>query len=77
MSISFEGEQHKIVHTGSRKRFSAYIFMLWPDHMKLIYHYYDEMNFINTMDYLEKLMKHVRKVNGKDWYSSGIMPHSI
>jgi hypothetical protein len=26
--MSFEGEQHKIEHNGSRKKFSAYISML-------------------------------------------------
>ena len=29
-SMSFEGEQLKIEHNGSRKKFSTYISMLWP-----------------------------------------------
>ena len=38
--MSFEGEQQKIEHTGTRKKFSAYISMLWPD-QKLMYDFYD------------------------------------
>ena len=53
-SMSLEGEQHKIEHTGSRNRFSAYISMLWPD-QRLIYDFYDKMNSTNTIDHLEKL----------------------
>ena len=30
-SMSFEGQQQRIEHNGSRKKFSAYISMLWPD----------------------------------------------
>jgi DDE superfamily endonuclease len=62
--VSFEGYQQKIEHNGSRNRFSAYISMLWPD-QKLIYYFYDKMNSINTMDYLEKLRKHVTKSKWK------------
>ena len=40
-SMSFEGQQQKIEHNGSRKKFSAYISMLWPD-MKLMYDFYDD-----------------------------------
>jgi hypothetical protein len=47
-SLSFEGEQQKIEHTGSRKKFSAYIYMLWPD-QKLMYDFYDRMNSTNTI----------------------------
>ena len=50
----FEGEQQKIEHDGSRKNFSAYISMVWPEE-KLMYNFYDEMNSINTMDHLENL----------------------
>ena len=47
-SMSFEGEQHEIEHNGSsRKKFSAYISMLWPD-QKLMYDFYDVMNSNNT-----------------------------
>jgi hypothetical protein len=57
-SMSFEGEQQKIEHNGSRKKFSAYISMLWPD-QKLMYDFYDRMNSTNTIDYLENLGKYV------------------
>ncbi|MGC1928503.1 MAG: hypothetical protein WA667_05970, partial [Candidatus Nitrosopolaris sp.] len=30
-SLSFEAEQQKIGHNGSRKKFSAYISMVWHD----------------------------------------------
>ena len=42
-SMSFEWEQHKIEHNGSRNKFSVYISMLWPD-KKLMYDFYNEMN---------------------------------
>ena len=42
--MSFEGQQQKIEHNGSRKKFSAYISMLWPD-MRLMYDFYDVMNY--------------------------------
>ncbi|MGA7369876.1 MAG: hypothetical protein WBX01_12155, partial [Nitrososphaeraceae archaeon] len=51
-SMSFEGQQHKVEHSGSRNRFSTYISMLWPD-QKLLYDFYDEMNSINSIDHLE------------------------
>ena len=53
-SMSFEGEQQRIEHDGSRNKFSAYISMIWPEE-KLIYDFYDEMNSINTIDHLENL----------------------
>ena len=59
-SMSFEGEQHKIEHNGSRKKFSAYISMLWPD-QKLMYDFYDVMNSTNTINHLENLKKYVMK----------------
>lgn len=59
-SMSFEGEQQKILHNGSRKRFSMYISMLWPD-QKLMYDFYDRMNSINTINHLEKLKVYVMK----------------
>ena len=46
-SMSFEGEQQKIEHNGSREKFSAYISTLWPEE-KLMYNFYDEMNSINS-----------------------------
>jgi DDE superfamily endonuclease len=63
-SMSFEGQQHRIEHNGNRNRFSAYISMLWPD-QKLMYYFYDKMNSINTIDYLEKIREHVIKSKWK------------
>jgi hypothetical protein len=56
--LSFEGEQQKIEHISSRRKFSAYISMVWPEE-KLMYNFYDEMNSTNTIDYLENLRKYV------------------
>ena len=58
-SMSFEGEQQKIEHNGSRKKevFSAYISMLWPD-TKLMYDFYKVMNSTNKhVNHLENLRK--------------------
>ena len=63
-SMSFEGQQHKIEHNGSRKKFSAYISMSWPD-QRLMYDFYDKMNSTNTIDHLEKLRKHVMNIRWK------------
>jgi hypothetical protein len=68
-SMSFEGEQQKIEHDGSRKNFSAYISMVWPEE-KLMYNFYDEMNSINTMDHLENLKSYTIK-NG--WWKRLIL----
>lgn len=62
--MSFEGEQQRIEHTGSRKKFSAYISMVWPD-QKLMYDFYDVMNSDNTIDHIEKLRKYVTKIRCK------------
>jgi len=62
-SMSFEGQQQKIEHNGSRKKFSAYISMLWPD-QKLMYDSYDRMNSTNTIDHLENLKINIMK---NDW----------
>ncbi len=62
-SMSFEGEQQKIGHNGSRKRFSMYISMLWPE-QNLMYEFYDRSNSINTINHLENL-RYVMKNN--DW----------
>jgi succinate dehydrogenase hydrophobic anchor subunit len=59
-SLSFEGEQQKIEHTGSREKFSAYISMVWPEE-KLMYNFYDEMNSTNTIDHLESLKSYTMK----------------
>ena len=61
-SMSFEGEQQKIRHNGSRKRFSMYISMLWPE-QNLLYEFYDRSNSTNTINHLENL-KYVMKNNG-------------
>src|SRR6476469_6479588 len=61
--LSFEGEQQKIEHDGSRNKFSAYISMVWPEE-KLMYNFYDEMNSINTIDHLENLKLYIMK-NGR------------
>jgi transposase len=53
-SMCFEGEQQKIMHNGSRKKFSIYISMLWSD-QKLLYDFYDRMNSTNTINHLENL----------------------
>ena len=64
-SMSFEGEQLKIEHNGSRNKFSAYISMLWPD-QKLMYDFYDDdMNSINTINHLENLRKYVMNTRWK------------
>lgn len=61
-SMSFEGEQQKIKHNGSRKRFSMYISMLWPE-QNLLYDFYDRSNSTNTINHLENL-RYVMKNNG-------------
>ncbi len=63
-SMSFEGQEQKIEHNGSRKKFSAYISMLWPD-MRLMYDFYDVMNSTNTINHLENLRKYVMKITWK------------
>ena len=60
--MSFEGEQQKIRHNGSRKRFSMYISMLWPE-QNLMYEFYNRSNSINTINHLENL-RYVMKNNG-------------
>ena len=53
--MSFEAEQQRIEYiVGSRKKFSAYISMVWPEE-KLMYNFYNEMNSINAIDHLENL----------------------
>ena len=64
-SMSFEGQQQRIEHTGSRNKFSAYISMLWPDQKKLMYDFYDDMNSINTINHLENLRKYVMNTRWK------------
>lgn len=61
-SMSFEGEQQKIRHNGSRKRFSMYISMMWPE-QNLLYDFYDRSNSTNTIHHLENL-RYVMKNNG-------------
>ena len=41
-SMSFEGEQQKIAHTGNRMKFSVYISMVWPDEkLRIFLHHFD------------------------------------
>ena len=61
-SMSFQGQQQKIRHNGSRKRFSMYISMMWPE-QNLLYDFYDRSNSINTIHHLENL-RYVMKNNG-------------
>ena len=61
-SMSFQGQQQKIKHNGSRKRFSMYISMLWPE-KNLLYYFYDKSNSVNTIQHLENL-SYVMKNNG-------------
>lgn len=60
--MSFEGEQEKIEHNGSRNKFSVYISMIWPD-KRLMYDFYDKMNSTNTIDHLENLKAYIMKDN--------------
>jgi len=62
--MSFEGQQQKIEHNGSRRKFSAYISMVWPEEKLMTYNFYDEMNSTNTIDHLESLKSHTMK-NGR------------
>jgi len=62
--MSFEGKQQKIEHNGSRKKFSAYISMVWPEEKLMMYNFYDEMNSTNTIDHLENLKSCTMK-NGR------------
>ena len=61
-SMSFEGQQQKIRHNGSRKRFSMYISMMWPE-QNLLYDFYDRSNSTNTIHHLENL-RYAIKNNG-------------
>ena len=60
-SMSFEGEQQKIAHTGNIKNFSVYISMVWPDEKLMAYDFYDKMNSTNTINHLEKLKVNIMK----------------
>ena len=63
-SMSFEGQQEKIKHNGSREKFSMYISMLWPE-QNLLYDFYDRSNSTNTIHHLENLKIHVMKNSWK------------
>jgi hypothetical protein len=63
-SMSFEGEQQKIGHNGSRKKFSTYISMVWPD-QKLMYDFYDKKNSINTINHLRNLYVQIMETGWK------------
>jgi transposase len=64
-SMSFEGGQQKIEHNGSRKKFSVYISMVWPDEKLMTYDFYDKMNSINTINHLENLYVQIMKTGWK------------
>jgi hypothetical protein len=52
-SMNFECEQQKIRHNGGRKKFSTYTSMLWPNpQQKLLYDFYDRIDFTNTINHL-------------------------
>jgi hypothetical protein len=59
--MSFKGEQQRIEHTGSRKKFSAYISMIWPDEKLVTYDFHDKMDSMNTINHLENLKIHIMK----------------
>lgn len=61
--ISFEGEQQKIRHNGSRKRFSMYISIFRPE-QNLLYDFYDRSNSANTIHHLENIKMYVKQ---NDW----------
>jgi len=63
-SLSFEWEQQKIEHDGSRNKFSAYISMVWPDEKLMTYDFYDEMDSTTTINHLDNLQLHLMK---NDW----------
>ena len=69
-SMSFEGEQQRIEHNGSRNKFSAYISMLWPEEKLMTYDFYDRMNSTNTIDHLENLKRNIMK---SDWWKRLIL----
>lgn len=59
-SMSFKGEQQKIKHTGTRKRFSLFISALWS-YQRLIYDYHDKINSTSTIDHLDAIKTYVTK----------------
>ena len=70
-SMSFEWEQQKIEHDGSRNKFSAaYISMVWPEEKLMTYDFYDKMNSMNTIDHLENLKTSIMK---NDWWKRLIL----
>ena len=69
-SMSFEGQQQRIEHNGSRRKFSAYISMLWPEEKLMTYDFYDRMNSTSTIDHLENLKRNIMK---NDWWKRLIL----
>jgi hypothetical protein len=61
--MSFEDEQQKIRHNCSRKRFSMYISMSYPE-QNLMYDFYARSNYTNTIKYLENLKMYVKQNDG-------------
>jgi hypothetical protein len=69
--MSFEGQQQKVEHDGSRKKFSAHISMVWAEEKLMAYDFYDEMNSTSTIDHLEEQKTAVSENLGKTfgrWY---------
>ena len=62
--MNFEGEQQKIRHNGSRKKFSMYISTLWPE-QNLLYYFYDRSNSVNMINHLENLKMYVKQNSWK------------
>ena len=68
--MSFEGQQQRIEHNGSRRKFSTYISMLWPEEKLMTYDFYDRMNSTSTIDHLENLKRNIMK---SDWWKRLIL----
>jgi hypothetical protein len=63
--MSFQGEQQKIDYNGSRKKFSVYISVVWPDENLMKYDFYDKMNSINTINHMGNLYVRIMKTGWK------------
>jgi hypothetical protein len=57
-------------HNGSRRKFSTYISMLWPEEKLMTYDFYDRMDSTNTIDHLENLKRNIMK---SDWWKRLIL----
>ena len=66
-SMSFEGQQQRIEHNGSRNKFSTYISMLWPD-KKLMYDFSDNKERRKKRDLREPSL--LGYINTRNWRHS-------